>query len=251
MIGPHAFHVVAGFVLAALLVVCGFMFGPPADEGRIEPISSGSLAAYLAGATLIVLASFHADAAMIVSSQYSWPAHYWWHGGRKPPPARSARQPPSSSSCSRHGRSAAIPTCWCCRAGRYPAGPVATDSSVPLHLITAAIFAIGFGAAALAQGRSVSAIIPVVWSAAAVFTPLALLIALYARIAHLDRSIPFAILAVIVAAAYRAATEILTKRDNRPGLPISIALFGTGALGALALALTFALEKAGRRSRWR
>ena len=66
MIGPHAFHVVAGFVLAALLVVCGFLFGPPADEGRIEPISSGSLAAYLAGATLIVLASFHADAAMIV-----------------------------------------------------------------------------------------------------------------------------------------------------------------------------------------
>jgi hypothetical protein len=89
----------------------------------------------------------------------------------------------------------------------------------------------------------VSAVIPVVWSAAAVFTPLALLIALYARIAHLDRSIPFAILAVMLAAAYGAATEILTKRDNRPGLPISIALFATGALGALALALTFALEK--------
>src|SRR5467141_4075383 len=38
MVGPHAFHVMAGFVLAALLVVCGFMFGPPADEGQIEPI---------------------------------------------------------------------------------------------------------------------------------------------------------------------------------------------------------------------
>src|SRR5664279_5698882 len=66
MVGPHAFHVIAGFVLAALLVVCGFMFGPPAEEGRIEPISSGSLAAYLAGATLIVLTSFHADAAITV-----------------------------------------------------------------------------------------------------------------------------------------------------------------------------------------
>ena len=52
---PHVFHVIAGFVLAALLVVCGFMFGPPAEEGQIEPISSGSLAAYLFGATLIVL----------------------------------------------------------------------------------------------------------------------------------------------------------------------------------------------------
>jgi uncharacterized membrane protein len=123
-------------------------------------------------------------------------------------------------------------------------GPAATDSSVSLHLITAAIFAVGFGVAGyLAQGRSVSAIIPVVWSAAGVFTPLALLVALYARIAHLDRSIPFAILAVILAAAFGAATETLTRRATRPGLPISIALFATGALGALALAFTFALEK--------
>src|SRR5260370_280524 len=64
MVAPHAFHVMSGFVLAALLVVCGFMLGPPADEGQIEPISSGSLAAYLLGATMIVLASFHADAAV-------------------------------------------------------------------------------------------------------------------------------------------------------------------------------------------
>src|SRR5665647_111590 len=110
-------------------------------------------------------------------------------------------------------------------------GPVATDASVMLHLVTAAIFAAGFGAAGfLAQGRSVSATIPVVWSATAVFTPLALLIALYARIAHLDRSVPFAILAVILAAAYGAATETLTRRDSRPGLAVSIALFATGAL---------------------
>src|SRR5437899_2481493 len=46
MVGPHAFHVVAGFILAALLVVCGFMFGPAAEKGQIEPISSSALAAY-------------------------------------------------------------------------------------------------------------------------------------------------------------------------------------------------------------
>ncbi len=73
--------------------------------------------------------------------------------------------------------------------------------------------------------------------------PLALLIALYARIAHLDRSIPFAILAVLLAAAFAAATEALSRRDARPGLAISTALFATGTLGALALAFTFALEK--------
>jgi uncharacterized membrane protein len=123
-------------------------------------------------------------------------------------------------------------------------GPHATDGSVSLHLISAAIFAAGFGIAGfLAQGRSVSAIIPVVWSAAGVFTPLALLIALYARIAHLDRSIPFAILAVLLGACFGAATEILDRREHRPGLQISVALFATGTLSALALALTFALDK--------
>ena len=75
------------------------------------------------------------------------------------------------------------------------------------------------------------------------FTPLALLVALYARIAHLDRSIPFAVIAIALAAAFAAATELLTKRDARPGQMIATALFATGALAALALAFTFALEK--------
>lgn len=244
MVGPHAFHVLAGFILAALLVVCGFMFGPPADEGQVEPISSGSLAAYLLGATLIVLNGFHADTAMIVfgllvagSLLVAWR---------------------SDAAAGAVGAAAALVFVvfaeWAIRAnsemlvlpgGPLPGiGPNATDGSVSLHLISAAIFAAGFGVAGfLAQGRSVGPIIPVIWSAAAVFTPLALLVALYARIAHLDRSIPFAILAVALAAAYATATEILAKREDRPGLQASIALFATGSLAALALALTFALEK--------
>ena len=244
MVGPHAFHVLAGFILAALLVVCGFMFGPPADEGQVEPISSGSLAAYLLGATLIVLNSFHADTAMIVfgllvagSLLVAWR---------------------SDAAAGAVGAAAALVFVvfaeWAVRANPdmlvLPGGPLqgigpnATDGSVSLHLISAAIFAAGFGVAGfLAQGRSAGPVIPVIWSAAAVFTPLALLVALYARIAHLDRSIPFAILAVVLAAAYAAATEILSKRDDRPGLQASIALFATGTLAALALALTFALEK--------
>ncbi len=244
MVAPHAFHVMAGFVLAALLVVCGFMFGPPADEGQIETISSGSLAAYLFGATLIVLNSFHADASMIVfgllvagSLLVAWR---------------------SDAAAGAVGAAAAFVFIvfaeWAIRAnpdmlvlpgGPLPGiGPNATDGSVSLHLVSAAIFAAGFGVAGfLAQGRSTSPVIPVIWSAASVFTPLALLVTLYARIAHLDRSIPFAILAVGLAGAYGFATEILTKRDDRPGMPASIALFATGALASLALALTFALEK--------
>ena len=244
MVGPHAFHVLAGFILAALLVVCGFMFGPPAGEGEVEPISSGSLAAYLLGATLIVLNSFHADTAMIVfgllvagSLLVAWR---------------------SDAAAGAVGAAAALVFVvfaeWAVRANSdmlvLPGGPLsgigpnATDGSVSLHLISAAIFAAGFGVAGfLAQGRFAGPVIPVIWSAAAVFTPLALLVALYARITHLDRSIPFAILAVVLAAAYAAATEILSKRDDRPGLQASIALFATGTLAALALALTFALEK--------
>jgi uncharacterized membrane protein len=244
MIAPHAFHVVTGYALAAMLVVCGLMFGPSAEEGVIEPISSGSLAAYLFGATLIVLASSHTDAAMSV---FAILIAATWFAAWRAPAATGAI-----------GAAAvlvfAVFAEWAVRgnpdmlvlpgAPLPGIGPAATDASVSTHLISAAIFAAGFGAAGfLAQGRSISAIIPVVWAAAAVFTPLALLIALYARIAHLDRSIPFAILAVLLATAYGAATEILTRRDSRPGLAISTALFATGTLGALALAPTFALEK--------
>lgn len=123
-------------------------------------------------------------------------------------------------------------------------GPSATDGSVSLHLVTAALFAAAFGIAGfLAQFRFATTKVTVTWAAAAVFTPVALLVALYARIAHLDRSIPFAILAVLLAAAYAAATEALTRRGERPELSPSIALSATGALASLALALTFALDK--------
>ncbi|MBB4427904.1 putative membrane protein [Bradyrhizobium sp. CIR48] len=243
-VAPHAFHVIAGFVLAALLVVCGFMFGPSIEDGEIEPVSSSSLGAYLFGAMLIVLSSAHADLALIAFTLLvgatllvAW------------------RAPAATGALGAAAATVFIVFAeWAVRANPdmlvLPGGPIAgvgpaaIDSSVTLHLVMAAIFAIGFGVAGfLAQGRSNSAIIPVVWSAAAVATPIAILIALYARIAHLDRSIPFAILAVLLAAAFGAATEALTRRETRPGVAVSTALFATGTLGALALALTFALEK--------
>ena len=65
----------------------------------------------------------------------------------------------------------------------------------------------------------------------------------YYRIAQLDRSLPFAGLALLLAAIYAVATEALVQRPARPGLSASAAIFATGALAALALALTFALER--------
>ncbi len=36
----HAFHVVVGFALAATLIVSGLLFGPDAEPGKIDPVSS-------------------------------------------------------------------------------------------------------------------------------------------------------------------------------------------------------------------
>ena len=243
-VAPHAFHAVAGFVLAALLVVCGFMFGPTIADGEIEPVSSSSLGAFLFGAMLVVVSSAHADLALIAFTLLIGGTLFvaW-------------RAPAATGALGAAAATVFIVFAeWAVRAnpdmlvlpgGPLPGvGPVATDSAVTLHLVMAAIFAAGFGIAGFfAQGRSNSPIIPVVWSAAAVATPIAILVALYARIAHLDRSIPFAILAVLLAAAFGAATETLNRREDRPGVATSVALFATGTLGALALALTFALEK--------
>ncbi|WGR69436.1 MULTISPECIES: DUF2339 domain-containing protein [unclassified Bradyrhizobium] len=243
-VAPHAFHVMAGFVLAALLVVCSFMFGPTIEDGQIEPVSSSALAAYLFGAMLIVLSSAHADLALIAFALLvAATVLVAWRASA----ATGALSAASATVFIVFAEWAvrANPDMLVLPGGPLPGiGPTAIDSAVTLHLVTAALFTGGFGIAGfLAQGRSNSAIIPVVWSATAVATPIALLVALYARIAHLDRSIPFAILAVLLAAAFGAATEALTRRETRPGVAISTALFATGTLGALALALTFALEK--------
>lgn len=243
-LAPHAFDIIASFALSALLVVAGFMFGPSAEQGQVEPVSSASLAVFLFGATALVLGNNHADAAMIVFTLLV--------------AATFAIAWRAESATGAIGAVAllvfAVFAEWAIRAnpdlavvpgGPLPGiGPRADDGSISMHLVTAAGFATAFGAAGfLAQGRSVSAIIPVIWAAAGVFTPLAILIALYARIAQLDRSIPFAIIAIALAGAFAAATEILTRREARPGQMIATALFATGTLAALALAFTFALEK--------
>src|SRR5262249_30972793 len=59
VLAPHLFHVVAGFALAAALIVAGLLHGPAADPGRIDNVPTGALAAYLVAAAAIVLASRH------------------------------------------------------------------------------------------------------------------------------------------------------------------------------------------------
>jgi uncharacterized membrane protein len=45
----HVFHVLAGFALATTFIVAGFLLGPDADVGRIDPVSSAALKRLPAG----------------------------------------------------------------------------------------------------------------------------------------------------------------------------------------------------------
>jgi uncharacterized membrane protein len=113
-----------------------------------------------------------------------------------------------------------------------------------MHLVLGAGFAVLFGAAGfLAQGRSERPLPPILWSASAVFAPIAILVALYYRIAEFDRSVPFATAALLLAALFAYATELLAKRVPRPGSASAAAIFATGAVASLALCLSMALEK--------
>jgi uncharacterized membrane protein len=244
LLSPHAFSVIAGFLLAAALVVSGFLFGPDKDPGKVEPISSVALGAWLFAATIMVVAYRHTDPAMIVFAiliaavlLIAWRSE-----------AAAGALPAAAIFVALVFLSWAVrgnPDWLVAPGGAMKGvGPEALDGSVAVHLAAALVFAGGFGIVGfLAQGRSPNATVPVIWSAVAVATPLSVLIATYAHIAHLDRSIPFATAAVLLAAAFAYATEQLSRREPRPGQAIAAALFATGTLAALALAFTFALDK--------
>ena len=243
-LGAHVFHALAGFALVATFLVCGLIYGPPAAPGMIDRLSTLALVVYLLAAAFLVLASRHDPVALtafvvltVATVAIAWRTEA--AAGAVPAAAILA---------------ALVMAHWAVHMNVQgllaPSGPAAPAIPEPerydygSHLILAAGWAVLFGAGGfLAQGRSSRALVPMLWSAAAVFAPLAMLVALYYRIAQLDRSLPFAALALLVAAIFGLATETLAKREPRPGAMAASAMFATGTLGALALALTFALEK--------
>ena len=118
-LAPHAFHIAAGFTLAALLIVSGLLFGPDAAPGAIDAVSSGALAVYLFVAMLLVLATGHDTLALtlfVVLVAATWPSP----GGATPP------QPPCPSPrswlllSSGTGRSTSMLPHSACRAARCP-----------------------------------------------------------------------------------------------------------------------------------
>ncbi|HMK79158.1 MAG TPA: DUF2339 domain-containing protein, partial [Xanthobacteraceae bacterium] len=248
VIAPHAFHAVASFALAALLIVSGLFYGPQPEDGRVDPISSGALAAPLFGAAVLTLAQQHDALALsaftllaFATVAIAWRAE-----------AAAAAVPVAGALAALVIADWAVDIQWHTLVA--PGGPIAGLLPEPRHafygpqLALGAAFAALFGGAGfLAQVRSpraqLRADVPIVWAATAVATPLAILIALYYRIYGFEPALPFAALALGGAALFAVATELLARRAPRPGSESAAAIFATGAIAALALTLTFALEK--------
>jgi uncharacterized membrane protein len=242
-LSAHAFHALAGFVLAAALIVSGFLYGPSTAPGRIDAVSSGALGAYLVAAALLVVASLHEPVALTAFTLLAaGTVAVAWRADA----AAGAVPAAAALVAVVMGQWAVHPNFDLLVARGGPAGaPEPPLAEVGWHVALAFAYAALFGIPGfLAQGRSQRPLIPILWSTVGALTPIAILGALYYRVSGFDRSIPFAGLALLLAALYGVATETLAKRaPPRPGLAASTAIFSTGSVAALALALTLALEK--------
>jgi uncharacterized membrane protein len=243
-LAPHAFHALAGFALVAVLIVAGLLFGPSAQAEKIDGVSSGALAAYVFAAMVLVIARFHDPAtltvfAILVAATVAIAWRTDAAVGAVPAVAVFAML---------------VMAAWAVQPVTeflvLPGGPTAgvipdpAEAYTGAHLVLGALFALLFGGTGfLAQGRSQRSLIPILWATAGAFAPVAMLVAVYYRVAGWERSVPFAGVALLLAALFAIATEMLSRRAPRPGAAAAQAIFATGAIAALALTLTFALER--------
>ncbi|MEJ0075640.1 MAG: DUF2339 domain-containing protein [Alphaproteobacteria bacterium] len=242
-IGAHAFHAVAGFALVAALLVSGLFYGPDAEPGDIDAVSSGALAAYLFGATMLVLASQHDGVALsaftlliVGTVAIAWRTDA--AAAAVPAAAVLTFLVMANWAVQMNFKSLVVP------GGPGALPPEPNPALYGMHLVLGFGFMTLFAASGfLAQDRAVKPLAPILWAATAAAAPLAILVALYYRIYVFDRSLPFAALALLIAALFALAAEFIGKREPHPGSASAAAIFATGSIAALALALTFALEK--------
>ena len=241
---PHVFHGIVGYALATALIVSGLFYGPAAEPGKVDGISSGALAGYLLAVALLVVSRNHEAPALYAFAilcaatiAIAWRTE-----------AATAAVPAAAI------LAALVIAQWAVEvritsplaapgplAGNIPELPRAAFGS---HLwLGGALAALFLAAGFLAQERTKSTTQAILWAAAAVIAPIAIMAALYYRIAVWERSIPFAGVAVALAAVFAYATEVLSKRAAKPGSASAAAIFAAGSIISLALALTFALEK--------
>lgn len=127
-----------------------------------------------------------------------------------------------------------------------PAGPLAGVAPEPARLSVGHFAAYGVTMGALlaglgiaGAGRARRGLFALGWAAAGTIGPVLLLIAAYGRLTELERSLPFAALALGLALLFTASSELFSRRRS----DIPAAAFAAGAVVSLALALAFALER--------
>ena len=240
----HAFSALAGFALAAVFLVPGLFYGPPETRGQVSPVASGVLAGYLVAAFALVMLTTHANTALITlfvlaaaTAVIAWRSE----SAMLALPVAAAL-------------AVLVIVHWAVnfnfeilftpRGPFYGAPPTWTITGRGQHLLFAAGTAAVFGGMGYwAQERSQRLEFSMLWAACAVLTPVVILIALYYSLASYGRSIPFAIMALALAALFALAALRLWQREEREGIREASAIFAVGAVAGLALALTFALEK--------
>jgi uncharacterized membrane protein len=171
-IGAHVFNALAGFVLAAIFLVCGLLYGPEAKAGEVDWLSTLALSAYLLVAAFLVLTSRHdtiAFTAFVVLTVATVAIAWRTEAATGAVPVAAVL-------------AIAVVADWAVPMNLSnliaPAGPAAPAIADPQrydygpHLFVAAAWAAMFAITGfLAQGRSTRALVPILWSASAVFVP--------------------------------------------------------------------------------
>lgn len=223
----HAFQAVAGFALVAAFIVSGLWYGPEIAPGWIEVESSGALVVYLLVTALLVASTGFAALPLVAFVALAC--------------ATLAIAGRAEAATGAVPASAILAVLLVASGFTWPGS--ATPGDERQLLVFGAGMAIfyavsGFAAQAGAKATAVA----ITWSATAAIAPVAILVALYVHVAEIAVSLPFALAALAMAGLYATATERVLSRPPRPGSATAAALFATGAVALLALALTFGLE---------
>lgn len=118
--------------------------------------------------------------------------------------------------------------------------------AISAYLIMAALLpAVIAGASLLRLAVSRNLRLPVAawYAGAASVGPLLALVAAYWRVTNFERSLSFAVVAGVVGLAFVLASQWLMRRSETSAIRLGLGATASAALGALALGLTFALDK--------
>ena len=213
----HAFYVVMCFALAAIFIVPGLLRGPPAEFGQYDEVSCGILAGYLVGAFVLVLATQHdalAVAALFVLVAATV-AIAWRNEAAimAMPVAAILALLMVAHWAAGWFAVLAVPGSSVGLLLQPTSGPALIGRG--LHIGFAAATATLFGLSGyFAQGRSRQPMFSILWATVAAATPLVLIVTVYYPITQFERSLPFAGFALLLAALFTLATELLRNRGT-------------------------------------